>query len=247
MVTDTFKAAIVMAIILVSTSLGIRQFCYEIFIKSHSILAAIVIAATWIHTPSLGPFATPTLYLLVASSLFVFVYTLWVTHMCYRNVKIGRPFSQAVVKYMTDVLQVHIKVSRPWKFRAGQYVYLCMPWVAYMAFTQAHPFMISWWYCDADGNDVIVLLIQPRRGFTRDLRLHATGEPGRSTAMTAFIEGPYGKELHLESYGTVLLFATGAGIAGQLPYVKQLMDGYHNYEVKTRRIALFWEMSSERK
>ncbi|PVH68769.1 hypothetical protein DL98DRAFT_205439 [Cadophora sp. DSE1049] len=63
--------------------------------------------------------------------------------------------------------------------------------------------------------------------------------------MRAIVEGPCGRELHLESYGTVLLFATGIGIAGQLPYVTQLLEGYHNYEVKGSRIALFWEMDSE--
>jgi NAD(P)H-flavin reductase len=63
--------------------------------------------------------------------------------------------------------------------------------------------------------------------------------------LAAVIEGPYGKGLNLDSYGTVLLFATGIGIAGQLPFVAQLLEGYHNYEVKTRRIALFWQVESE--
>lgn len=67
------------------------------------------------------------------------------------------------------------------------------------------------------------------------------------SAMRAAIEGPYGKELRLDSYGTVLLFATGIGIAGQLPYVTQLLAGYLECKVKTRRIALFWEVESERK
>ncbi|KAB2099591.1 hypothetical protein AG0111_0g12058 [Alternaria gaisen] len=64
--------------------------------------------------------------------------------------------------------------------------------------------------------------------------------------MRAVVEGPYGNELPLDSYGTVLLFATGIGIAGQLPYVTQLLEGYLNCKVKTRRIALFWEVESER-
>jgi len=43
------------------------------------------------------------------------------------------------------------------------------------------------------------------------------------------------------------LFATGIRIAGQLPYVAQLLQGYLEGKVKTRRIALFWEVESERK
>ena len=63
--------------------------------------------------------------------------------------------------------------------------------------------------------------------------------------MRAIVEGPYGKEIHLDEYGTVLLFATGIGIAGQLPYVKQLLENFHNYDAKARRIALFWQVDSE--
>jgi hypothetical protein len=37
--------------------------------------------------------------------------------------------------------------------------------------------------------------------------------------MRAVIEGLYRNELNLELYGTVLLFAIGIGIAGQLLYV----------------------------
>ena len=65
--------------------------------------------------------------------------------------------------------------------------------------------------------------------------------------MRAVIEGLYGKELDLESYDTVLLFATGMGIAGQLLYVTQLLERYYNHGVTNQRIALFWELDSESK
>ena len=114
----------------------------------------------------------------------------------------------------------------------------------------------------------MVFIVQRKKGFTENLFLHADGYPSddfesddseidnsksenakidgsKSSGMKAFVEGPYGKELNLESYGTVLLFATDIGMAGQLPYVAQLLEGYHNCEVKTRRTALFWELNSE--
>jgi NAD(P)H-flavin reductase len=62
--------------------------------------------------------------------------------------------------------------------------------------------------------------------------------------LRAIIEGPYGKEIHLDEYGTVLLFVTGISIASQLPYIKQLLENFHNYDAKTRRIALFWQVDS---
>jgi NAD(P)H-flavin reductase len=93
----------------------------------------------------------------------------------------------------------------------------------------------------------VIFIVQKKGGFTKNLFLYANSYPSDDSKMMAWVEGPYGKELNLESYGTVLLFATGIGIAGQLPYVAQLLEGYHNCEVKTRRIALFWELDSERK
>lgn len=91
----------------------------------------------------------------------------------------------------------------------------------------------------------MVLVIEKRGGFTRHLQGLARSEREQPPKMRAIIEGPYGKELDLGSYETVLLFATGIGIAGQLPYVIRLLDGYYNSEVKTRKIALLWELDSE--
>jgi NAD(P)H-flavin reductase len=57
--------------------------------------------------------------------------------------------------------------------------------------------------------------------------------------MRVVIKGPYRKELDFKSYGTVLLFTIGIGIAGQLLYITQLLKGYYNCEVKTQKITLF--------
>jgi NAD(P)H-flavin reductase len=65
--------------------------------------------------------------------------------------------------------------------------------------------------------------------------------------MLAAVEGPYGKQLHLDDYGTVLLMATGIGISSQLPYVSQLLEGYHNCEVRTKKIALYWQVDRDSK
>jgi hypothetical protein len=92
---------------------------------------------------------------------------------------------------------------------------------------------------------VLVLIVQKRRGFTEKLFLHASNSLDSRSEMRAVIEGLYSKELNLKLYSTVLLFATGIRTAGQLPYFTQLLQEYHNCEVKTRRIALFWELDSE--
>lgn len=142
---------------------------------------------------------------------------------------------------VVDAVHVHIRPARPWTPRAGQWVYLTIRRASRTSVIQSHPFFVSWWYRDEEG-DVIVLVVEKRKGFTKDLF-----DVDPRSKIRAIVEGPYGRELQLESYGTVLLFATSIGITGQLAYVAQLLEGYHNCEVKGRRIALFWELDSERK
>lgn len=91
-------------------------------------------------------------------------------------------------------------------------------------------------------------------GFTHCSRLlyivlssSANDNPGEDTELRALVKGPYGITPPLHSYGTVLLFATGIGISGQLPHLKQLMDDYHGGVAKARKVALFWELKSERR
>jgi hypothetical protein len=102
--------------------------------------------------------------------------------------------------------------------------------------------MVSWWYQNDKDQDVVVFIIQRQKGFTQSL---PTSSLIQLIKLRAIIEGPYGKEIHLDEYGTVLLFATGIGIAGQLPYMRQLLGNFHKYNAKARRIALFWQVESE--
>ncbi|KAH8748345.1 hypothetical protein BGZ57DRAFT_739465, partial [Hyaloscypha finlandica] len=81
-----------------------------------------------------------------------------------------------------------------------------------------HPYMVAWWYPYDKDQDVVT-------GFTQSLP--SGSSPSQPTELRAIVEGPYGKEIHLDEYGIVLLFATGIGIAGQLPYVKQLLENFH--------------------
>lgn len=67
-----------------------------------------------------------------------------------------------------------------------------------------------------------------------------------ATTLRTIVEGPYGlSDLKLGSYGTVLMVATGLGIASQLPYIKHLLDAHHSRSVTTQKIKLFWEVQME--
>ncbi|KAF5535135.1 FAD-binding domain-containing protein [Fusarium mexicanum] len=145
--------------------------------------------------------------------------------------------STANIHQIGHGVEIQVSMPRPLKYRAGQFVFLSIPRLA--AF-QSHPFQIAWEYLGEGGCQVIVFVVQPRHGFTSRLRLAA---PMRDYA--ALVEGPYGRSIATEQYGTVLLFATGIGIAGQLPYMKEQLHLYREWRTQTRRHVLFWEMDAE--
>jgi predicted ferric reductase len=250
------QAGVTFLVILCSKPL--RSRVYEAFSNLHFIFAAAAIGAIYIHIPSGGPLRHPVVYLIAAVSLQVFVAAVRFGQVLYRNVRYKKPLNRVSIRAITfkrpyerdipvlDGVHVHLRLSRPWKPKAGQYAYLCIPGVSFTSFAELHPFYISWWYCDDQGNNYVVFIVQRQTGFTKNLLLHTGNGFDDGSEMRAVIEGPYGRELELDSYGTVLLFATGIGIAGQLPYIEQLLEGYRNCEVKTRSMALFWEVESER-
>ena len=119
---------------------------------------------------------------------------------------------------------------------------------------------------DGARPDTVVFIGQPKHGFTQDI--FGAGKEAELREMTkntgteelngcvcttidepahmrAFIEGPYGKELDFSSYGTVVLIATGVGIAHQTAYARRLLEEHHKWNTKTQRVALFWEMEKE--
>jgi NAD(P)H-flavin reductase len=49
----------------------------------------------------------------------------------------------------------------------------------------------------------------------------------------------------MEEYETVLIVASGFGIAAQLPYLKRLIHGYNAREVRARRIHLVWQIENK--
>jgi NAD(P)H-flavin reductase len=119
------------------------------------------------------------------------------------------------------VMIVSVTLPRLWNFKAGQCVKLCIPSLGWGSFLQWHPFALS--SCElVDGNMVIRLMIRERKGFTAILA--NKGNPDHE--MVALIDGPYGKQIPLRTYGTVLLFASGIGIAGVLLYAQQTLEEY---------------------
>ena len=91
----------------------------------------------------------------------------------------------------------------------------------------------------------ITFLVEPRGAFSSALVSGALArEQGRGfqTIRRAFFTGPHGSVTPMDSYGSVLMFAGGYGIAAHLPHVKELIRGYNQCKVMTRRIHLVWQL-----
>lgn len=255
--------------------------------------------ALWFHVRS----TKSRVYLLVSSILWCLSRILRLLAFCYQRL-CGNTCKFANIYALNDALQVHIKVPRSWKIRAGQFIYLCVPGLSSCSWIQSHPFTVVWWYLTPNDELVIVLLVEVKKGFTKKLmeltqnnrptaqtdnvslelakRLHPPDEipiedegdytpeelraiqkylrnqvveanwrysPNDTiftfTPVRASIRGPYGCEKNFRNYGSILMFATGIGIAGQLPYIKRLFEDRDIGKTQTQKIFLYWEIESE--
>jgi NAD(P)H-flavin reductase len=96
----------------------------------------------------------------------------------------------------------------------------------------------------ANGKTVMTAIIRRRDGFTHELFKKVSKAGDGRLVTRAFVEGPYGGQHTLSSYGTVILFAGGVGITHQVSYIRSLLAGYANGTVAVRRLSLVWVIQS---
>ena len=90
----------------------------------------------------------------------------------------------------------------------------------------------------------ISCIVACRTGMTRTLYRKARRSTTGIISLSAFVEGPYGGLENMRSYGTVMLFAGGAGITHQLSHVKDLVEAFSDGTCATRKVILVWSMRS---
>lgn len=78
---------------------------------------------------------------------------------------------------------------------------------------------------------------------TRELFSHGTLDERGSAPRLALFSGPHGISVLVGEYETVLMVATGFGIAAQLPYLRKLIHGYNT--AKLARAESTWCGSSK--
>jgi predicted ferric reductase len=190
----------------------------------------------------------------------------------FRIIRTGpRAYIQSIPESIPDqsIIRFNVKTRGDLKIKPGQFHYLYFSGLRWRYRFQGHPFMVAWCEYEAKGEEKftnLTFLLQPQRGLTarliNELRLSIL----RSETITSLpvrFGGPYGQDLHLEKYQTVILVAKGIGIAGVLPYAGYLGRRIlHDIEIKnqltltstqsvlqrtlhrdaTAKVDLFWEL-----
>lgn len=215
---------------------------YEIFLSTHLACAAVALYALWNHT------AASRGHLWVCVSTLTVTSSFHAMRLLFRNFVLGKRSVRMVAKpYGVDIMSVTLQLPRPWTVRAGERVNLGVPSLGLFYLLQAHPFSITWWEDNVEGEaESISLMFRARNGFTRKLLQHV--EPDRE--YWAWIDGPFGpSSVHncgpakeVGDYGYIMMITSGIGIAAQLPYIKELLQSHRKAETRTRKISLVWEL-----
>lgn len=176
--------------------------------------------------------------ILTAIGLMLWINSIRMFSILYRNLAHRMPWTRAQMIRRNDALELLVHIPRPWKVKAGEFIYLVsFPW-----FAQSHPFSIAWWQEEEDGQCLIIsLLIKPQNGFTKHL-FHIAH---RTHWLRVAIDGPYSQSLDITTYGTIVMFATGIGIATQIPLIKQALEDYRKCQTAIRRVSLIWQLDQE--
>ncbi|KAI0841711.1 ferric reductase NAD binding domain-containing protein [Hypoxylon sp. FL0890] len=249
-----FIATLSFVVIFFQASSIARHAYYESFKILHILLAALAVAGLWYH---LDLKQLPQFKWLVA------VIPIWAGDRFFRIVRIayhnfGKGGTRTLVEALPgNAVRITVNMARPWTFRPGQHAYLYMPTIS---FWQSHPFSLAWSEEAEDlsegklamnRQDVLAMrktsmsfIIRGRTGMTHTLYQRAAARPDGQFMTTCLVEGPYGGEHTMHSYGTVMLFAGGVGVTHAVPHVRDLVAGFANGTVATRKVVLVWIIQS---
>ncbi|KAI9783363.1 MAG: hypothetical protein M1839_003897 [Geoglossum umbratile] len=248
---------IAMVLLMIQSPSPVRHAFYETFLHIHIFLALTAIVAIWVHLDIPKLPVLPCIWAIAL--LWALDRIIRLGRILYRNVARSGSTTVSVQALPGEACRVTLDMPRPWTFKPGSHVYLYLPSIA---FWQSHPFSVAWGedipapsqdeeneklpsnvhdlQLPAKSRATISLVIHKRTGMTAKLYDRAKISPNGSFKVRGFAEGPYGGHESLHSYGTVLMFAGGIGITHQVPHIRDLVQGYSNGTVATRKVVLVW-------
>ncbi|KAI1431173.1 ferric reductase like transmembrane component-domain-containing protein [Xylaria sp. CBS 124048] len=250
-----FISVCAMIVILFQASSVSRHAFYETFKVMHIALIIVTLVGLWTHLV-VGSLPYQLKWLIAVVALWALDRSTRIVRLVYNN--IGNGGTRTIIEALPgNAVRVTVNMARPWTFRPGQHAYLYLPMISYW---QSHPFSVAWSEEAAQAStdrlamnrqDILAMrktsmsfVIRARTGMTGKLYERASANPDGRIVTRCFVEGPYGGEHTLDSYGTVMLFAGGVGITHAVPHVRHLVGGFANGTVATRKIVLVWIIQS---
>ncbi|KAL6152702.1 hypothetical protein ACJQWK_11398 [Exserohilum turcicum] len=215
----------------------VRRRAYEIFRIVHLGCSTSICILLWLHASKIN--TTGRVQIIIGTCMWGATWIHRSALLVYRNFSVSQPHTSIIVENIHNSLQVKVKLPRPWTIKPGQYVYLTTLRPGFFSIFQRHPFMVI---RSESENYNFQLYIQPQMGFTNRLLAQTLGG---TTELSALVEGPYGNGFDLRDFGTVVLFASGIGIAGHLAYVQSLIYDYRKLKTKTRDLLLVWQVDNK--
>jgi hypothetical protein len=245
----TSQAGISLGVIVLLTWLPLRRRFYEVFLKFHQLLAAVVLISILLHVPSTW---LPRAYVYTAFGIFLSTSVFEAIHLVTHNglgvsQNTKRPTTEEVFKYPGEdensAVHFTIDLKKSLKIEAGQYIIIWRP-LGILSFLESHPFVVTSW--NGRHQRTLEFLIQPQRGWTRKLHSRAVNVSGHSGGLEKVLfTGPHGAPVPVEDYEYLFMIASGYGIVAHLPLLERLVQGVLAHEVRAVRIRLVWELEDE--
>lgn len=255
---------IAMVIILFQASSAIRHLAYETFLHLHQFLAFFAFLGAAVHGYQ-GQLPL-TNYVYVTIAFWFLERIIRASKIIYRNFGLDSS-TRVTVEALPEACRVTFELKRPWQLRPGCHVYAHFPTLTWSL--SSHPFSIAWYDTrptpyrsleheklpsstkDLDAplpsrtTTSITLIMSKKEGMTSKLHARARASPSGIISIRGYVEGPYGGQESLHSYGTVILFAGGVGITHQLSHVRDLLQTYNDSTSAVRKVVLIWTVRSQ--
>ncbi|KAL9012147.1 MAG: hypothetical protein Q9173_003060 [Seirophora scorigena] len=253
-----------MIFVMVQASSAIRHLAYEAFLHLHQLLAFTAFLGAAIHGYQ-GQLPL-TNYVYITIAFWFLERFIRMSKIIYRNFGL-RSSTRVTVEALPEACRVTFELKRPWELQPGCHVYAHFPTLTWSV--SSHPFSIAWYdtrptpYRSLENEKLpssskdldsplpsrtttsITLIMSKKEGMTAKLHARARASPSGIINIRGFIEGPYGGQESLHSYGTVLLFAGGVGITHQLSHVRDLLQTYNDATSAVRKVVLIWTVRSQ--
>lgn len=161
---------------------------------------------------------------------------LWVLNTGYVYLRLSFCATGATITDETgdsEASRITVSGHRSFRHFPGSYFYIFPPGsVFHYSLMISYPMTALWYEPDLDGKGSMVTFLVLHSGPLRSLRFRK-GE-------RLLIDGPYGQDLNLESFESVMLVARGAGIVGVLSIARTLWECRHDNVL--RRVNIFWSL-----